>query len=74
VTHQPMRGDDVANWLKAERDKWFVGSQLRLTATQARSRTIYTVIDDLLDSYRLHADTGTPLDQEVIEPGDEGYR
>lgn len=66
-----MREDDVANWLKHQRDKWDVPPVPRkLTATEAHARTVYTAIDDLLDDYRLHADIGTPLDQEVPEPHD----
>jgi hypothetical protein len=36
-------------------------------AEAAHNRTGYTILDGLLDEYRLHADTGTPLDQEVHE-------
>ncbi|MFE7462349.1 hypothetical protein ACWFMI_24820 [Nocardiopsis terrae] len=51
----PVRGDAVATWLKAHRDAaddW--------TPTKA-------TIGHLLDEYRLHADTGTPLNQHACE-------
>jgi len=53
--HRPRRGDDVDRWLKAWRD---------LHAAHA-----WHVVDALLDDYRLHADTGTPLDAEAADHG-----
>lgn len=50
----PRRDDDVAAWLKARRDEY---SPETLT---------HQVIDDLLDEWRLHADTGRRL------PDDQG--
>jgi hypothetical protein len=51
----PRRGDAVEQWLKAQRD-------------QHREQTDdWFHIDGLLDEYRLHADTGTPLHQHVCE-------
>ena len=50
--HRPMRGDEVEAWIKRKRDEF--------SATLA-----YWTLDDLLDDYRLHADTGTPLSGEV---------
>lgn len=47
----PSRDDDVAAWLKRERDR---ARELSYDNTAA-------AIDNLLDDYRLHADTGTPL-------------
>jgi hypothetical protein len=71
MSHQPRRDDEVAAWLKAKRNEWYVSSQYRLTPSEARARTIYTAIDDLLDDYRLHADTGTPLNEHVSDGGHE---
>lgn len=49
----PKRDDDVARWLK---EKWrdnFPDDEFR------------QLIDDILDDYREHADTGTPLDVDI---------
>lgn len=54
----PARGDAVEVWLKAQRD---VHSD-RYGVTPA-----WYVLDDALDRYRLHADTGTPLDQHACD-------
>lgn len=51
--HEPKRDDDVDRWLKKWRDQF--------TAINSA----YQILDDMLDDYRLHADTGTPLDAEV---------
>jgi hypothetical protein len=56
----PRRGDAVETWLKAQRD-------LRLG--HDGTEEAYAAIDQLLDLYRLHADTGTPLDQHTCENG-----
>lgn len=52
---QPARGDQFEAWLKTQRD----------------AATGYTdawnALDDALDRYRLHADTGTPLGEHVCE-------
>ncbi|MFD0405553.1 hypothetical protein [Kitasatospora sp. NPDC127116] len=53
----PRRGDQFEQWLKAQRDAC-IGHA-----------TTYNAIDGLLDQYRLHADTGTPLDQHTCENG-----
>lgn len=49
----PRRGDPVAEWIKKMRDGY----------------TPYTfswyAVDDMLDNYRLHADLGTSLDEDV---------
>lgn len=52
----PRRGDTVEAWLKAQRDA---------SADPAE----WQAMDGLLDLYRLHADTGTPLDQHACEAG-----
>ena len=51
----PERDDLVATWLKKWRD------------TYRTEKETYVAIDDMLEAYRLHADTGTPLDEEVQE-------
>lgn len=57
VPHRPCRGDDVEAWLKQWRDQFGHPS----------SYPERTAIDNLLDDYRLRADTGTPLHAEVRE-------
>lgn len=52
----PTRDDAVAQWLKARRDE-HSDRYGRLPA--------WYVLDELLDTYRLHADTGIPLGQPV---------
>lgn len=56
----PRRGDDVECWLKQHRDTWQAGSYL------------HGALDSLLDDYRLHADTGTPLNDPLGEEADRG--
>lgn len=51
----PRRGDEFEAWIKRQRDEFSVGSYP------------WNALDELLDSYRLHADTGTPLDGVVSE-------
>lgn len=58
----PRRDDHVAAWIKAARDQqnpdgtpWDLGR--------------WNVLDDLLEDYRLHADTGTPIDQHACDSG-----
>lgn len=59
LPHVPHRGDDVAEWIKRQRLDYSVHSDE------------YTLLDNLLDDYRLHADTGTPLSEDVPTPGGE---
>lgn len=54
----PARGDAVEVWLKAQRD----AHSDRYGVTPA-----WYALDDTLDRYRLHADTGTPLDQHACD-------
>lgn len=61
---RPQRGDAVEAWIKARRDE-YAGS------ADQPSRW---ALDDLLDDYREHADTGTPLGEEVRGPHAEGQR
>ena len=58
--HIPSRDDDFATWLKARRDEH--------EDRYGRAPAWY-LLDDLLDLYRLHADTGTPLNEHVCEAG-----
>lgn len=52
-SYEPERGDQVDQWLRRRRDELEgVGG-------------FWVVIDNLLDDYRLHADTGTPLYLDV---------
>lgn len=62
--HNPRRDDKVAAWLKEERDSW------------PKFAISWNTINELLDCYRLHADTGTPLDEIPDIPVNEccGYR
>jgi hypothetical protein len=48
------RGDEVAAWLKRQRD------------SHPRN-DVWHALDWVLDDYRLHADTGTPLSENVEE-------
>jgi hypothetical protein len=52
--HMPSRDDAVAAWLKAERDRWEQHRDIEWDA-----------LDNLLDEYRLHADTRTPLNEHA---------
>jgi hypothetical protein len=52
---RPRRGDAFEQWLKAQRDLCFDYA------------TTWSAVDGLLDQYRLHADTGTPLSEHVCE-------
>lgn len=53
----PRRGDHVEAWLKQQRDQFNAGSP------------VWIAFDQQLDTYRLHADTGTPLHEHCCEGG-----
>jgi hypothetical protein len=55
----PHRGDAVEAWLKKTRDEY--------KNEDGTEHPYYWPLDTLLDNYRLHADTGTPLNEEVNE-------
>ncbi|MFC1418547.1 hypothetical protein [Streptacidiphilus cavernicola] len=55
AAQQPRRGDAVDGWLKSERDEYVPDGPT------------WVALDNLLDAYRLHADTGTPLGEHVCE-------
>jgi hypothetical protein len=57
TTTLPSRGDEFAAWLRAQRDALPV------------STIAHNVVDELLDTYRLHADTRTPLDRHACQGG-----
>lgn len=56
---QPRRGDAFEAWLKTQRDQY--------DSHGANDHEVYDLLDGLLDQYRLHADTGTPLSGHVCE-------
>jgi len=56
--HAAVRGDDVEAWLKRKRDE---------LEDEGWQGVVRSALDDLLDDYRLHADTGAFLDTEVCE-------
>jgi hypothetical protein len=60
--HQPSRGSDVEAWLKAERDKHLTGSRGWRTPE-------WSALDSALEDYRLRADTGLYLHQDIEEAG-----
>ncbi len=55
IPHDPVRGSDVAAWIQRRRDA--IGSERR----NAAARAAWATLDDLLDDYHQHADTGIPL-------------
>ena len=68
--HVARRGSDVEAWIKRARDEFLRpdgGRPLRPTMAGAA----YDDLDDLLDDYRMHADTGTPLSEPVTGPHPE---
>jgi DNA polymerase-3 subunit epsilon len=60
IPHQPHRGDAVEAWLKQQRDRHLDDYQAPPPEWHA--------LDALLDAYRLHADTSTPLHEHVPQP------
>lgn len=56
---KPLRDDHVARWLKAVRDTYQAGSMA------------WFALDNALENYRLHADTGTYLDESPYEDDDD---
>jgi len=51
---RPSRNDDVEAWLRRWRDSFHDVEE-------------WNAINDMLDDYRAHADTGTPLDAVIRE-------
>jgi len=62
--HAPCRGSDVEAWLKRKRDEHDGPDSGHIDEA-------WYALDDLLDDYRLHADTGVPLGDEVMGPTDD---
>lgn len=62
MNHQPKRGDEVEAWLKRRRDVYAEAREY-----DGYARGAWFLWDDALDDYRLHADTGTPLSEDVEE-------
>jgi hypothetical protein len=60
---EAVRGDNVDAWLKRHRET-YRGSDGALTGA-------WYVVDALLDDYRDHADTGTPLAEVVKGPHED---
>ena len=61
--HQPRRGSDVEAFIKAARDRYL--------DCDGQRTGVWHALDDLLDRYREHADTGTPLSKPVAGPHPE---
>lgn len=59
----PRRGDAVAEWIKRARDEH---------GHESGDLPAWRILDELLNDYRLRADTGTPLDQDVQGPHGDG--
>lgn len=59
--HRPHPDDEVVAWLADWREKY-------MTDDSALSEA-YEAVDAMLDEYRAHAHTGTPLDVEIPEGG-----
>jgi hypothetical protein len=59
--HTPRRGSDVEAWIKAHRDHWLL--QTRQHAGE------YVALDNLLEEYRLRADTGLSLSDDISLAG-----
>lgn len=57
--HQPIRGDAVEAWIKYWRDGY-----------AGFKDSVYVTLDDMLDDYRLAADTGQTLRQVIESPDD----
>lgn len=58
--HRAKRGDEVEKWLKRQRDLYAEGRSY-----DERAYWAWTTLDNALDDYRLHADTGTLLCYDV---------
>jgi hypothetical protein len=60
IKAQARRGDAVEAWIKRHRDEYQSG------------HSDWIAMDALLDDYRAHADTGTPLNEDVQGSQGEG--
>jgi hypothetical protein len=59
ATTQPRRDDDVAAWIKARRDAYY--------GIGRKYRDAWQAMDDLLDEWRLLADTGRTVAEALTE-------
>lgn len=59
LRYQPAPGDDVERWIEHYRD----------AHAELGYDTVREVVDALLAEYRLHADAGTSLDEDIPERG-----
>lgn len=64
VEHHARRGSNVEAWLERIRDEYAEAQSYPPTM----GNMYWHVVDGILDDYRNHADTGTPLDVEVQGP------
>ena len=64
--HMPHRGSDVEKWIKARRD-----AEMRQYGSHVSPPTpAWHAYDDLLDEYRLRADTGLMLGEDIALAGE----
>ena len=66
TVHRPQRGSDVEAWIERARDAF-------AHTSDRASIAAWAALDDLLDDYQLHADTGATLDvpADELTPGAE---
>lgn len=64
--HEARRDSDVAAWIKAYRDQYAEPKDSPYSHPFA-----WHVLDELLNDYRDHADTGVPLGEEIHGPGSD---
>lgn len=64
VRHVPIHGTDVEVWIKRWRDE----NKGTFEEIGALRCAVYMAIDDILNDYRMHAATGTLLDEDTCEP------
>jgi hypothetical protein len=65
--HYPHRGDQVEAWIKDRRDQ----HEPKQPGTEHLIGAAYDALDNLLDEYRLAADTGQSLENIVNGEDDE---
>lgn len=59
--HRPHRGSDVERWLKAQRDRYKDNDEYDVPR--------WLALDEALDQYRLRADTGLLLHEDIEKAG-----
>lgn len=65
MSHSPRRGDAVEHWIKAKRDA--------LDQQMPELHLRWVALDDLLDDYRLAADTGMTWIEPLDHDADSGH-